>query len=42
MAVRLRSYRVELPAAAAAYVEAIYQWPAFQAWQQAALAARAS
>jgi len=42
VAVRLRSYRVELPAAAAAYVEAIYQWPAFQAWQQAALAERAS
>lgn len=40
VAVRLRTYRVELPPAAAAYVEAIYQWPAFQAWQQAGLAER--
>lgn len=37
VAVRLRGYRVELPAEAAAYVEAIYQWPAFMAWRQAAL-----
>lgn len=42
VAVRLRTYRVVLPAAAAAYVEAIYQWPAFKAWQQAGLAERAS
>ncbi|MBV6286029.1 glutathione S-transferase [Pseudomonas aegrilactucae] len=41
VAVRLRTYRVELPAPAAAYVEAIYQWPAFQVWQQAGLAERA-
>ena len=40
VAVRLRTYRVDLPPAAAAYVEAIYQWPAFQAWQQAGLAER--
>ncbi|WP_028696629.1 glutathione S-transferase family protein [Pseudomonas cremoricolorata] len=37
VASRLRSYRVELPAAAQAYVEAIHAWPAFQRWQQAAL-----
>ena len=37
VAVRLRTYRVELPADAAAYVETIYQWPAFQRWQQAGL-----
>ena len=37
IAVRLRTYRVELPAADAAYVETIYQWPAFKAWQQAGL-----
>lgn len=37
VAVRLRTYRVELPADAAAYVEAIYQWPAFKRWQQAGL-----
>lgn len=37
VAARLRSYRVELPAEAAAYVETIYQWPAFQRWYQAAL-----
>lgn len=38
VAVRLRTYQVALPADAAAYVEAIYQWPAFQAWQKAGLA----
>ena len=42
VAVRLRTYRVKLPAEAAAYVEAIYQWPAFKAWQQAGLAERVS
>ena len=37
VAVRLRTYRVEVPAEAAAYIETIYQWPAFQAWQKAGL-----
>lgn len=37
VAVRLRTYRVELAAQDQAYVEAIYQWPAFKAWQQAGL-----
>lgn len=37
VAARLRSYRVLLPAEAAAYVETIYQWPAFRRWYQAAL-----
>jgi glutathione S-transferase len=37
VAVRLRTYRVELPADAAAYVDTIYQWPAFKRWQQAGL-----
>lgn len=37
VASRLRSYAVELPAEAAAYVETIYRWPAFQRWYQAAL-----
>ncbi|WP_439859577.1 glutathione S-transferase [Pseudomonas sp. MBLB4136] len=36
VAARLRSYRVELPEVAAAYVETIYCWPAFQRWYQAA------
>ena len=40
VAVRLRTYRVEVPAEAAAYIETIYQWPAFQAWQQAGLEER--
>ncbi|HGA2319359.1 TPA: glutathione S-transferase family protein [Pseudomonas putida] len=40
VAVRLRTYRVEVPAEAATYIETIYQWPAFQAWQQAGLAER--
>ncbi len=38
VAVRLRTYRVQVPAAAASYIETIYQWPAFQAWQHAGLA----
>ena len=37
IAVRLRTYQVPLPAADAAYVETIYQWPAFKAWQRAGL-----
>lgn len=37
VAARLRSYRVALPAAAQAYVDTIYQWPAFQRWYQAGL-----
>lgn len=37
VAARLRGYAVELPAEAAAYVETIYQWPAFQRWYRAAL-----
>ncbi|AXO89650.1 glutathione S-transferase family protein [Pseudomonas parafulva] len=41
VAVRLRTYRVAVPAKAAAYIETIYNWPAFQAWQQAGLAERA-
>ena len=36
VAARLRSYQVVLPAEAQAYVETIYQWPAFQRWLQAA------
>ncbi|AYC34183.1 glutathione S-transferase family protein [Pseudomonas cavernae] len=36
VACRLRCYRVALPAEAAAYVETIYQWPAFQRWLKAA------
>ncbi|WP_422417687.1 glutathione S-transferase family protein [Pseudomonas sp. GZD-222] len=40
VAVRLRTYRVEVPAEAAAYIETIYQWPAFQTWQKAGLAER--
>lgn len=37
IAARLRSYQVSLPETAAAYVDTIYQWPAFQRWYQAAL-----
>ncbi|MFJ4142205.1 glutathione S-transferase family protein [Pseudomonas sp. NPDC089734] len=37
VAIRLRTYRVALPAEALAYIETLYQWPAFQKWQQAAL-----
>ncbi|HGM5583136.1 TPA: glutathione S-transferase family protein [Pseudomonas putida] len=40
VAVRLRTYRVEVPAEAAAYIETVYNWPAFQAWQKAGLAER--
>ncbi|MBM3108926.1 glutathione S-transferase [Pseudomonas sp. V1] len=40
IAVRLRTYRAEVPADAASYIETIYQWPAFQAWQKAGLAER--
>lgn len=36
VASRLRSYQVVLPPDASAYVEAIYNWPAFQRWYQAA------
>jgi glutathione S-transferase len=36
VAARLRGYRVDLPAVAAAYVATIYHWPAFQRWYQAA------
>ena len=36
VAARLHSYQVALPAEAAAYVETIYQWPAFQRWYQVA------
>ncbi|OCR25703.1 glutathione S-transferase [Pseudomonas syringae] len=35
--IRMRTYQVQLPAEAQAYVETIYQWPVFQRWQQAAL-----
>lgn len=37
VAVRLRTYQVPLSAADAAYVETIYQWPAFMAWHKAGL-----
>ncbi|MCF9020529.1 MULTISPECIES: glutathione S-transferase family protein [Pseudomonas syringae group] len=37
VAIRLRTYRVALPYEALAYIETIYQWPAFQRWQQAGL-----
>lgn len=37
VAIRLRSYRVELPEEALKYIETIYQWPAFKRWQQAGL-----
>ncbi|MFJ4195115.1 glutathione S-transferase family protein [Pseudomonas sp. NPDC089534] len=37
IAVRLRTYQVSLPAADEAYVETVYRWPAFQAWQKAGL-----
>ena len=36
VASRMRSYRIELPEVAAAYVESIYQWPPFQRWLLAA------
>ncbi len=37
VAIRLRTYRVALPDEALAYIETIYQWPAFQRWHQAGL-----
>ena len=37
VAARLRSYQVQLPEQAEAYVESIYRWPAFDRWYQAAL-----
>lgn len=37
VAARLRSYQVVLPAEAEAYVNTIYQWPAFQRWYRAGL-----
>ncbi|MFJ7314078.1 glutathione S-transferase family protein [Pseudomonas sp. NPDC098747] len=37
IAVRLRTYQVQLPDADEAYVETVYQWPAFKAWQKAGL-----
>ena len=37
VAARLRSYQVDLPEVAAAYVATVYQWPAFQRWYQMAL-----
>ncbi|KPY46458.1 Glutathione S-transferase family protein [Pseudomonas viridiflava] len=37
VAIRLRTYRVALPDETLAYIETIYQWPAFQRWQQAGL-----
>jgi glutathione S-transferase len=37
IAVRLRTYQVKLSAVDEAYVETIYQWPAFKAWQKAGL-----
>ena len=37
VASRLRSYRVELPPVATAYVETIHQWPAFQRWRERAV-----
>ncbi|MBM7061628.1 glutathione S-transferase family protein [Pseudomonas sp. UL073] len=36
VASRLRSYQIDLPPVAAAYVDTIYQWPPFQRWLQAA------
>ncbi|KAF1051255.1 MAG: hypothetical protein GAK43_02481 [Stenotrophomonas maltophilia] len=41
VATRLRSYAVELPPLAKAYVDTIHQWALFQPWLQAALAERA-
>ena len=38
MATRLRTYAIDLPAKAAAYVEAILHDPQFQAWELAAMA----
>ncbi|HWV09281.1 MAG TPA: glutathione S-transferase [Pseudomonas sp.] len=36
VAARLHSYQVALPAEAQAYVDTLYQWPAFQRWYQSA------
>ncbi len=33
----LRTYQVKLSAVDQAYVETLYQWPAFKAWQKAGL-----
>ncbi|WP_312933049.1 glutathione S-transferase [Pseudomonas sp.] len=38
VAVRLRTYRVEVPRPITSYIDALYAWPAFQAWEQAGLA----
>ncbi|MNZ58760.1 Glutathione S-transferase YfcF [compost metagenome] len=40
VATRFRSYAVELPALAKAYVDTIYQWSLFQPWLNAGLAER--
>ena len=37
IAVRLRTYQVKVPALDEAYINTIYQWPAFKAWQKAGL-----
>ncbi|SEJ16984.1 glutathione S-transferase family protein [Pseudomonas sp. NFACC07-1] len=37
VAVRLRTYQVKLSQVDEAYVETLYQWPAFKAWQHAGL-----
>ncbi|SDB05164.1 glutathione S-transferase family protein [Pseudomonas sp. NFACC13-1] len=37
VAVRLRTYQVKLSEVDEAYVETLYQWPAFKVWQQAGL-----
>ncbi|MCX2544716.1 glutathione S-transferase family protein [Pseudomonas sp. COW5] len=37
IAVRLRTYQVQLPTEDEAYVETVYRWPAFKAWQKAGL-----
>jgi glutathione S-transferase len=37
IAVRLRTYQVKLSPADETYINTIYQWPAFKAWQKAGL-----
>ena len=37
IAVRLRTYQVKLSPIDEAYVDTLYQWPAFKAWQKAGL-----
>jgi glutathione S-transferase len=37
IAVRLRTYQVKVPDEDEAYIDTIYQWPAFKAWQKAGL-----